>query len=154
MPDEHLVARREVPGEPFDQIDRPMLTARAANRDRQIVAVVARVVGQPARDEVIDIAIHAVDFWNRLEKGDDGGVLAGQRRQRRLVMRIGKTPDVEHRVGVEIPAVTLAVAPGRNLAVLVEAAVRNFVLNQRGIDSTKEFIERQQKLMNEGSTEL
>jgi serine kinase of HPr protein (carbohydrate metabolism regulator) len=28
------------------------------------------------------------------------------------------------------------------------------VLNQRGIDSTKEFIERQQKLMNEGSTEL
>jgi len=32
--------------------------------------------------------------------------------------------------------------------------VRNFVLNQRGIDSTKEFIERQQKLMDEGSTEL
>jgi HPr kinase/phosphorylase len=28
--------------------------------------------------------------------------------------------------------------------------VRNFVLNQRGIDSTKEFIERQQKLMDEG----
>jgi len=34
--------------------------------------------------------------------------------------------------------------------VLVEAAVRNFVLNQRGIDSTKEFIERQQKLMEDG----
>jgi serine kinase of HPr protein (carbohydrate metabolism regulator) len=28
--------------------------------------------------------------------------------------------------------------------------VRNFVLNQRGIDSTKEFIERQQKLMDDG----
>ena len=39
---------------------------------------------------------------------------------------------------------------GRNLAVLVEAAVRNFVLNQRGIDSTKEFIERQQRLMEDG----
>ena len=36
------------------------------------------------------------------------------------------------------------------VAVLVEAAVRNFVLNQRGIDSTKEFIERQQKLMEDG----
>jgi serine kinase of HPr protein (carbohydrate metabolism regulator) len=30
--------------------------------------------------------------------------------------------------------------------------VRNFVLNQRGIDSTKEFIERQQKLMDEGQS--
>src|SRR4030095_5066778 len=45
---------------------------------------------------------------------------------------------------------TRPVAAGRNLAVLVEAAVRNFVLNQRGIDSTKEFIERQQKLMDDG----
>jgi HPr kinase/phosphorylase len=51
---------------------------------------------------------------------------------------------------VPIRKVTIPVAAGRNLAVLVEAAVRNFVLNQRGIDSTKEFIERQQKLMDEG----
>ena len=57
-------------------------------------------------------------------------------------------------LAVPIRKVTIPVAAGRNLAVLVEAAVRNFVLNQRGIDSTKEFIERQQKLMNEGSTEL
>jgi HPr kinase/phosphorylase len=54
-------------------------------------------------------------------------------------------------LGVPIRKVTIPVAAGRNLAVLVEAAVRNFVLNQRGIDSTKEFIERQQRLMDEGS---
>jgi HPr kinase/phosphorylase len=54
-------------------------------------------------------------------------------------------------LGVPIRKVTIPVAAGRNLAVLVEAAVRNFVLNQRGIDSTKEFIERQQKLMEDGS---
>jgi HPr kinase/phosphorylase len=53
-------------------------------------------------------------------------------------------------LSVPIRKVTIPVAAGRNLAVLVEAAVRNFVLNQRGIDSTKEFIERQQKLMEEG----
>jgi len=53
-------------------------------------------------------------------------------------------------LGVPIRKVTIPVAAGRNLAVLVEAAVRNFVLNQRGIDSTKEFIERQQKLMEGG----
>src|SRR5438034_4725473 len=52
-------------------------------------------------------------------------------------------------LGVPIRKVTIPVAAGRNLAVLVEAAVRNFVLNQRGIDSTKAFIERQQKLMDE-----
>lgn len=53
-------------------------------------------------------------------------------------------------LGVPIRKVTIPVAAGRNLAVLVEAAVRNFVLNQRGIDGTKEFIERQQKLMEDG----
>ncbi|HVF65415.1 MAG TPA: HPr(Ser) kinase/phosphatase [Casimicrobiaceae bacterium] len=51
-------------------------------------------------------------------------------------------------LGVPIRRVTIPVAAGRNLAVLVEAAVRNFVLNQRGIDSTKEFIDRQQRLMD------
>jgi HPr kinase/phosphorylase len=50
-------------------------------------------------------------------------------------------------LGVEIPSVTLAVAPGRNLAVLVEAAVRNHILLTRGIDSTREFIVRQEAAM-------
>jgi len=54
-------------------------------------------------------------------------------------------------LAVPIRKVTIPVAAGRNLAVLVEAAVRNFVLKQRGIDSTKEFIERQQKLMDDGA---
>ncbi len=58
----------------------------------------------------------------------------------RLATRSG-TQDI---LGVEIPTVTLAVAPGRNLAVLVEAAVRNHILITRGIDSTREFIERQE----------
>lgn len=44
---------------------------------------------------------------------------------------------------VDIRKVQLPVAAGRNLAVLVEAAVRNYVLQLRGIDSTKEFMNRQ-----------
>lgn len=52
-------------------------------------------------------------------------------------------------LGVPIRKVTIPVAAGRNLAVLVEAAVRNYVLQIRGIDSTREFIERQQKLMGD-----
>ena len=61
----------------------------------------------------------------------------------RLATRSG-TQDI---LGVEIPTVTLAVAPGRNLAVLVEAAVRNHILLTRGVDSTREFIERQEAAM-------
>jgi len=64
----------------------------------------------------------------------------------RLATRSG-TQDI---LGVEIPTVTLAVAPGRNLAVLVEAAVRNHILLTRGIDSTREFIARQERALREG----
>ncbi len=50
-------------------------------------------------------------------------------------------------LGVAIPRVTLPVAPGRNMAVLLEAAVRNFVLKLRGIDATKEFLARHEALL-------
>ncbi len=50
-------------------------------------------------------------------------------------------------LGIKIRTVSIPVMAGRNLAVLVEAAARNFVLQQRGIDSMKEFIERHEKQM-------
>jgi HPr kinase/phosphorylase len=46
---------------------------------------------------------------------------------------------------VEIPEITLPVGPGRNLAVLVEAAVRNHILNIKGYDASQAFIERQKQ---------
>ncbi|MGE5616148.1 MAG: HPr(Ser) kinase/phosphatase, partial [Bacillota bacterium] len=56
-------------------------------------------------------------------------------------MRLATRSGTQDILGVEIPTVTLPVAPGRNLAVLVEAAVRNHILLLRGIDSTRQFIE-------------
>lgn len=53
-------------------------------------------------------------------------------------------------MSVDIRKVIIPVAAGRNLAVLVEAAVRNYVLQLRGIDSTKDFIERQEREMGIG----
>ena len=44
---------------------------------------------------------------------------------------------------VEIPQITLPVAPGRNLAVLVEAAVRHHLLRSKGIDPAQTFMDRQ-----------
>jgi HPr kinase/phosphorylase len=46
-------------------------------------------------------------------------------------------------LGVTVRKVVVPVAAGRNLAVLLEAAVRNYILQLRGINSTQEFIARQ-----------
>jgi len=46
-------------------------------------------------------------------------------------------------LGLGVRKVVLPVAAGRNLAVLVEAAVRNTILQLRGIDTLSEFMERQ-----------
>src|SRR5258706_362935 len=55
--------------------------------------------------------------------------------------------------GTTLHAVTLAVAPGRNLGVLVEAAVRNHILLTRGINSTREFIARQEEALRADTAE-
>lgn len=64
--------------------------------------------------------------------------------------RMSVNASYQEILGVKVRKVVIPVAAGRNLAVLVEAAVRNFVLNLRGIDSTREFIERQARLMEQG----
>lgn len=59
----------------------------------------------------------------------------------------------ENIMSVDIRKVIIPVAAGRNLAVLVEAAVRNYVLQLRGIDSMKDFIERHEQVMNDESAD-
>lgn len=46
-------------------------------------------------------------------------------------------------LGLAIPTTELPVGPGRNLAVLVEAAVRDFLLQRRGYDAAAELEKRQ-----------
>jgi HPr kinase/phosphorylase len=55
-------------------------------------------------------------------------------------------------MGLPIRKVVIPVAAGRNLAVLVEAAVRNTVLSLRGIDTMQEFVERQQAAMRDSQS--
>jgi len=80
----------------------------------------------------------------------------------KLIVRLERpTEEMNHRIdrlaasagtetihGIDIPSVTLGVVAGRNLAVLVEAAVRNYILQTRGHDSSKEFIERHEAAMH------
>jgi len=55
------------------------------------------------------------------------------------------TGDTGHRevFDVQVPMITIPVAPGRNIAVLVEAAVRSHALKSKGIDPAQTFIDRQ-----------
>jgi HPr kinase/phosphorylase len=43
-------------------------------------------------------------------------------------------------LGVEISCLSMLVAPGRNLSVLVEAAIRDHLLRRSGVHSSLEFI--------------
>jgi HPr kinase/phosphorylase len=61
--------------------------------------------------------------------------------------RLPYEPLYEDILGLPVRKVVIAVDAGRNLAVLVEAAVRNTVLQLRGIDTYQEFIKRHQAAM-------
>ncbi|NKI95898.1 HPr(Ser) kinase/phosphatase [Rhizobacter sp. SG703] len=61
--------------------------------------------------------------------------------------RLPYEPLNEDILNVPVRKVVIAVDAGRNLAVLVEAAVRNTILQLRGIDTYREFIERHQRAM-------
>ena len=50
-------------------------------------------------------------------------------------------------LGISIPFIPLAVVPGRNLAVLVEAAVRDHLLIKQGYIASKDLSKKQKKLM-------
>lgn len=52
-------------------------------------------------------------------------------------------------LGVPVPEITLPVAPGRNLAILVETAVRHQILRVRGYDAVADLIERQSRAITE-----
>jgi HPr kinase/phosphorylase len=55
-------------------------------------------------------------------------------------------------LGIDIPQILIPVAPGRNIEVLVEAAVRNHILSIAGNNSTQKFIALQQIAINNQSS--
>jgi HPr kinase/phosphorylase len=63
--------------------------------------------------------------------------------------RLPYEPLYEEILGIGVRKVVITVDAGRNLAVLVEAAVRNTILQLRGIDTYQEFIERHQRAMQQ-----
>ena len=67
---------------------------------------------------------------------------------RDVAERLPLAEQSEDILGVTIRKVVIPVAAGRNLAVLLEAAVRNYILQLRGIHSGAEFMARQKRAMD------
>lgn len=70
--------------------------------------------------------------------------------------RLSKLDRLQAEIGsrtildIEIPEVVLYVAPGRNLAVLVEAATRSHILRMWGMNTMDEFLEKHSSLISNG----
>ncbi len=62
--------------------------------------------------------------------------------------RIPYEPLTQDVLGIPVRKAVLQVAAGRNLAVLVEAAVRNTILQLRGINTYQDFVDRHRRAMD------
>jgi HPr kinase/phosphorylase len=59
--------------------------------------------------------------------------------------RLGIENRVTGFLGVDLPTFLIPVSPGRNLATVVEVAVRNHILKLQGVHSAKELVDRQDR---------
>lgn len=69
-------------------------------------------------------------------------------KQREKLDRLQGSWETKNILGVDIQQILLPVAPGRNLAVLVEAAVRNHILRVSGHDATEQLMEQHQQAID------
>jgi HPr kinase/phosphorylase len=56
--------------------------------------------------------------------------------------RLGLDENVHDLLGVKVPLICMPVAPGRNLAILVEVAARNQILRSRGLNAARDLVSR------------
>lgn len=56
--------------------------------------------------------------------------------------RVGDEMSTASYFGIKIPKLTIPVSPGRNLAIIIEVAARNFRLKSMGYDASEELITR------------
>ena len=70
------------------------------------------------------------------------------KQQLECIDRLSGSLSVRNILGVAVPKITMPVAPGRNLAILVEAAVRHQILRIRGYDAGVDFVDRQARAIS------
>ena len=68
-----------------------------------------------------------------------------------LLDRLSVKRQHQEVLGVKIPKFHIPIAAGRNIAVLLEVAIRNHMLLLRGINATKQFTQRQRREMKKSN---
>lgn len=63
--------------------------------------------------------------------------------------RLGVEDESVEILGVRLPSLLVPVSPGRNLATIVEVAVRNYLLKLRGVHSAADLVDRQSRRAGE-----
>ena len=64
--------------------------------------------------------------------------------------RLGLTEEFTEIMGVKVPLIELPIRPGRNVAIVLEVAARNFRLKQQGYNAAKELDNRLMSRMARG----
>ena len=67
--------------------------------------------------------------------------------------RLGIDENTIDVFGIKVPLICMPVAPGRNLAILVEVAARNQLLRSRGLNAARELAERLEGRLRERVTD-
>ena len=88
-------------------------------------------IGAVLMSKSIDLVIH-LENWNKNKMYD----------------RLGLTDDYTAIMDVRIPKLILPVRPGRNLAIIIEVAARNFSLKKMGYSAPAELDKRLNDMMN------
>jgi len=89
-------------------------------------------VGAIINNKPLDLAIY-LEFWDDNKEYD----------------RLGLVEEYTEILGVELPKIVIPVRPGRNLAIIVEVAARNWRLKKLGYHSARELDNRLNALISE-----
>jgi len=73
-----------------------------------------------------------IDFVINLERWDDN----------KTYDRLGLADETTEILGLKVPSITIPVAPGRNLAIIVEVAAINFRVKKMGYNAAKDLVSR------------
>jgi HPr kinase/phosphorylase len=67
--------------------------------------------------------------------------------------RLGLDENTFELLGIKVPLISMPVAPGRNLAILVEVAARNQLLRSRGLNAARDLAERLEGQLRGGASD-
>ena len=93
-------------------------------------------VGAVINTKAIDMVVY-LEFWDSNKEYD----------------RLGLTEDFTDILGAKLPKVVLPVRPGRNLAIIIEVAVRNWRLKHMGYNAAQELDNRLMSMINKNNEE-